>query len=503
MDLFNIPELFVFNNFNIFFIIIGAILTFSTSMAAFDYLKENKFWYYILNIFYILGFVMVIATKSWFAFIIGWEIVTITTTFMIVWSSQKIARQYFIIQFTGSSILLYVILVAVSHGYKTIGVINEPWLLVLFVIGVGMKSGIFGLHFWLPPVHSNAPAPVSAVLSGWVVKLGFITILKLITSPSYFLVIIGLLMIFYGGLKALFQSDLKVLLAYSTISQLGFIALALGNGSKYAMAGAIFHIVAHGFAKTNLFINSGFLEKEYNSRSIYKMSSLWKRNKTSAFAITISLFSLMGVFFLTGYHSKHLIKNAFKGIKLIEYLIHAASITTIMYSLRLMWWLWIRNLFSNDEKSEGKKNFSPGIYGYSVIIFLSFVLIYTGINPQFLATKILDFEIHFHFLDGLIDYILYFIFAIIILWKFDFIKSEEKRAPSLDNVFNNLTKSLYKISGKVFEFDTGVFFESYLYEAIYNFSRSIYNLIYTDFQLQLLWIPTLFMILYAWIILIA
>lgn len=501
MDVFNISEIFIYNDFNIFFVLLGLFVTAATSFAAYDYLKENKFWYYILNLFYILGFFMVITTQSWFAFIIGWEIVTVTTTFMIIWSDKKIARQYFLVQFTGSSILLYVILLAVSMGYKTIGVINETWLQSLFIIGVGMKSGIFGLHFWLPPIHSKAPAPVSAVLSGWVVKLGFITLLKLITGPNPFLVILGLLMIFHGGIKALIQTDLKVLLAYSTISQLGFIAIGIGSGSTYGIIGAVFHIVAHSLAKTNLFINSGFLEKEYQSRTIYDMKKIWKRKPVSALTVIVSLLSLMGTFFLTGYHSKHFIKYGFKGIDYLKILLHGASILTILYSLRLIWWLWLKNIFAQNKK-EGEiknRNFSPGEYGYSAILFLSFALIFTGIVPDFIYSRFFVEEINFHFLDGFISYIIYLIIAISILWKFDWIKTEKKAAPELDDIFKNINNFLYKISGKFLEYDTGVFFESYLYNSIYNISRGIYNFIYTDFQIQLLWIPTLLMLLYMWI----
>ena len=501
MAVFNVSEIFLYNGFNMFFVLLGLVVTAATSFAAYDYLKENKFWYYILNLFYILGFFLVITTRSWFVFIIGWEVVTVATTFMIIWSDKDIARQYFLVQFTGSSILLYVILLAVSMGYNTVGVINETWLQVLFVVGVGMKSGILGLHFWLPPIHSKAPAPVSAVLSGWVVKLGFITLLKIITGTNQFLLIMGFLMIFYGGIKALLQTDLKVLLAYSTISQLGFIAIGIGSGSIYGTIGAVFHITAHSLAKTNLFINSGFLEKEYKTRTIYDIDKIWKRSPVSALAIIVSLLSLMGTFFLTGYHSKYFIKYSLKSVIYLKLLFHGASIVTVLYSLRLIWWLWIKNIF-NKNKKEGeikKRNFSPGEYGYSSILFLIFALFFTGISPRYIYDEFFMENINFHFIDGITNYFLYLLLAVLILWKLNWIKTKEKSVPELDDIFKKVNNFLYKISGKFLEYDTGVFFESYLYNSIYKISQSIYNLIYTDFQLQLLWIPTLLMLLYMWI----
>jgi len=125
--------------------------------------------------------------------------------------------------------------------------------------------------------------------------------------------------------------------------------------------------------------------------------------------------------------------------------------------------------------------------------------LFTGIVPNYIYSRFFVEDISFHFLDGFINYIVYFIIAISILWRLDWIKTKEKAAPELDDIFKKVNNFLYKISGKFLEYDTGVFFESYLYNSIYNISRGIYNFIYTDFQIQLLWIPTLLMLLYMWI----
>lgn len=501
MDILNTSEYLLYNNFNRFFVLLGLILTLSTGLAAYVYLKKNKSWYYLLNIFYILGFFLVITTKSWFLFIIGWEIVTVATTFMIIWSDKRVAKQYFFVQFIGSSILLYVILLAVSMGYNSVEAVNEIWLQNLFIIGLGMKSGIFGLHFWLPPVHSKAPAPVSAILSGWVVKLGFITTIKLMPGSNNFLLILGFLMIFYGGIKAVFQTNLKVLLAYSTISQLGFIALGIGSGTFYGTVGAVFHITAHSLAKTGLFINSGFLKKEYHSLSIYDVDNFWKRNKVPAAAIIISLLSLMGTFFLTGYHSKHFIKYSIKGSFYLKLLLHGTGLVTALYSLRLIWWLWLKDLFRKSAKKAEKikVDFSPGIFGYTADLVLVLLLLFTGIFPDYIAKIIFAKKVTFHFLDGLVSYLVYLILGIIILKKFGWVKSKEKEPPSLDMMFENINRYLYNFSSRSLDFDTGVFFESHFYYSIFRGARWLYNKIYTDFQLQLLWIPGLLFLLYGWI----
>ena len=153
---------------------------------------------------------------------------------MLLWGGNKIARIYLIIQFIGSNFLLYIVLMIMNAGYTTIGPIDDFNLQLLLIIGVGVKSAIIGLHFWLPIVHSRAPSPVSALLSGWVVKLGFILLLKTVLTGNIALFYIGLAMVIYAGIKAILATDYKVMLAFSTISQLGFIAIGIGSGNTDA-----------------------------------------------------------------------------------------------------------------------------------------------------------------------------------------------------------------------------------------------------------------------------
>src|SRR6056297_3246768 len=324
---------------------VGVILTLMTALAAWNYIKENKFWYYALTLIYLLSALVAILTTDWFFFLFAWELVTLATTFMLAWSDWKLVRQYFVIQFSGSSILLFGALAANAFGYSQIGVIESVPLQFILIMGIGMKSGLFLFHFWLPPIHSEAPAPVSAILSGWVVKLGYIFLLKIIPmeSGNTFLFLLGMAMVAYAGWQALVSADLKIMLAYSTVSQLGFIALAIGTGGEYAYLGAVLHIIAHGFAKTTLFITTGIWQKEYDSRIIYNYKDALARRPFTSIASITALLSLGGLVFTAGYKSKYLIKSAQNPGLLSTAVFFIFGLLSFLYAARVIYWIFIDN----------------------------------------------------------------------------------------------------------------------------------------------------------------
>src|SRR6056297_1765399 len=342
-------ENFEVNKLNMMFVLIGIIITTVSLLSTRDYTYEHRDWFNLSILIYTISFVMIILTNNWIMFMIGWELVTITTFAMLLWGGNKIARIYLIIQFIGSNFLLYVILVIMNAGYTKIGPIDNFNLQLLLIIGVGVKSAIIGLHFWLPIVHSRAPAPASAILSGWVVKLGFIVLLKTVTTGNILLFYAGIAMVIYAGIQALLATDYKVLLAFSTISQLGFIAIGIGSGNQYAYWGSVLHIIVHGLAKTSLFLSSGYWVKSMKSRSIYQFKNGWFKDKTNSIITILGLAVLAGFPILAGYNSKHLIKYAAGDGWILKYVFHGLSIITYLYVLRFIKW----GIFNLDKK--GKK----------------------------------------------------------------------------------------------------------------------------------------------------
>ncbi|MFW6036078.1 MAG: complex I subunit 5 family protein [Halothermotrichaceae bacterium] len=465
---------FNFNNLNYVLAITGLLITIFSMMAVHSHIKVKHNMYYLLNILYSISFLIVIFSKDWLVFFVAWELVTIITSLMLLWKSKGLAAQYFIIQFIGSSLLLFVILLAINNGYTEIMPIKETWLQNLFILGVGMKSAIFGFHFWLPSIYLQAPVTFNAISSGWVAKLGFITMLKLIPQGNQLLLVLALLMIFYGGVKALKVSNLKLLLTYSSISQLGYIALGIASGTLYGYIGSVLHIVAHGLAKTGLFLACGNFIKEYSSQCIYDFKNAWYRQKLSSLSMVISFASLMGIPLLAGFNSKYLIKYGYQNEFLFTIIMYTASLLTAFYSLRFIYLAIIKDLINNRSNSREQK-YNLRIAEYLALVIMSTLLIIVGFNAELIELIISIVEktkFEYNFIKGILEVVIYILVSLIILKQLNWYKNIKEKSPTLDPIFASINKWLY------------------------NVGRFLYRIINLDFQFQLLWIPIFLLILF-------
>ncbi|MEJ6950850.1 complex I subunit 5 family protein [Natronospora cellulosivora (SeqCode)] len=468
---------FVFNNFNFIFFMFGLILSTFVILIAKEFIKEKIQRYYIVSFVFLISFSALIYTESWLGFIVAWELVTITTTLILLWRGRGLASQYFIFQFSGTAILFLSFLLAMNQGYDSIMPINEVWLQNLLVLGVGMKSAILGFHFWMPAIYSKAPIPFNAISSGWVVKLGFILLLKVIPHGNALLFVLGILMVFYGGFKALIASDFKVLLAFSSVSQLGFIAIGIASGTVYGYLGSIFHIIAHGLAKSSLFIICGQMVKEYASSCIYDFKVFFKRHPLSSFTMIIAFASLIGVPLLAGFNSKYLLKFGLNNQIFFAIMMYAATLLTALYSLRFLYWGIFKDLLpSNGAKEEKKrqKNFQLPSIHYLVLLLLSSLILLVGLQAELIMNAIMEIDFTYNLFIGFIENLIIITLAYLILRYYNYFQLTRREVPSLDGIFQKL------------------------YKILYNIGRKSYNWIYQDFQYQLLCIPLFLIIILLW-----
>jgi proton-translocating NADH-quinone oxidoreductase chain N len=213
----------------------------------------------------------------------------------------------------------------------------------LFFCGLFIKSGVAPFHGWVPDAYSAAPACVSVLLAGIVTKVAGVYVLLrlfgsvfiLIPALQNILLFAGAFSIVMAALAALTQDDFKRLLSYSSISQVGYIILALGCGTPLAFAGAVFHFFNHAIFKSLLFVNSAALEKQFGSTDINKLTGLGSRSRLTGFTSLIGMLSTAGIPPLSGFWSKLIIiialfssgRVVYAGIALL------ASILTLAYFL--------------------------------------------------------------------------------------------------------------------------------------------------------------------------
>jgi multicomponent K+:H+ antiporter subunit A len=225
--------------------------------------------------------------------------------------------------------------------------------LVLILIGALTKSAQFPFHFWLPQAMA-APTPVSAYLhSATMVKAGVFLLVRLwpaLGGTNEWLWLVasaGLITFILGAFIAIFQQDLKGLLAYSTISHLGLITLLIGLDTPLGQVAAIFHIMNHAIFKASLFMAAGIIDHETGTRDIRRLSGLWHFMPITATLAMVAAAAMAGVPLLNGFLSKEMffaetieIHDNSLVDQALPYIVTVASMFTVAYSLR-----FIRDVF--------------------------------------------------------------------------------------------------------------------------------------------------------------
>ncbi|MCL2524049.1 MAG: monovalent cation/H+ antiporter subunit A [Betaproteobacteria bacterium] len=224
-----------------------------------------------------------------------------------------------------------------------------PTIVVLIAVGALTKSAQFPFHFWLPHAMA-APTPVSAYLhSATMVKAGVFLLARLwpvlAGSDLWFWLIggAGLCTLLIGGYLALFQNDLKGVLAYSTISHLGLITLLLGMNSDLALVAAVFHIINHATFKASLFMAAGIVDHETGTRDINRLSGLYRAMPITATLALVAAAAMAGVPLLNGFLSKEMFftETVFLGRPewqrlLLPVAATLAGMLSVAYSLRFV-----------------------------------------------------------------------------------------------------------------------------------------------------------------------
>lgn len=291
--------------------------------------KEQFGLYYALLLLYSVGMMGAVMATNLIEFYLFFELMLIPSYFLIArWGygdRDRISFMYFMWTHIGALAFLAGIL---SVGYlsgsfdiativsSTIPESLRLWITVLMVLGLLVKMAAFGLHIWLPHAHAEAPTPVSALLSPAMIGIGGYAIVRIVMTilPTAFaemstaLAIWAVITMFYGGVMALVQDDIKRLLAYSSISQMGYILLGISSFQILGVSGSMFQYVSHGLGKGILFMMAGtIIMQAHGVRSISRMGGLASKMPLTATAALLGFLTIMGIPPTTGFISEFLI----------------------------------------------------------------------------------------------------------------------------------------------------------------------------------------------------
>ncbi len=206
--------------------------------------------------------------------------------------------------------------------------------------GISLKSALMPLFSWLPKAHAtpSAPTPVSAILSGVFVKTGVYMLIRLYSifnaafDLSELFFVLGIVTAILGAIFAFSQKDIKLILSYHTVSQVGLIVTAVSVNSNYASLGAYYHIYAHGIFKALLILTASSIARMYHTRDVSEIKGLWKNSKFLSVGLLIGMVSITGLPYTSGGFSKYMIAKGFNSNFLHITFIIMSMVTMMSFS---------------------------------------------------------------------------------------------------------------------------------------------------------------------------
>lgn len=297
--------------------------------------------------------------------------------------------------------------------------LNSYWLLIYFTIGFGIKAGMTPTHIWLPKVDPVAPAPVSALLCALFIKTGVYGILRvvdMIFTPAevmhelmtllpamnfgYLLIWVGIASMFLGALMALLATHAKKLLAYSSISQMGYIIMGIGAASflgaegAIGFAGALYHVVNHAFFKACLFLVVGAIYMVTHDLDITVVRGMAKKVPLVTVIFLIAYAGIGGIPGFNGYASKTLLHHAL--VEAAEHsnsvpLMIAEKIFVLTSAMTLCYFAkFFRGLFLGEVPEKfAKKKYSFTWPVYTSLVSLGIIIVTIGLFPHYLLQKLI------------------------------------------------------------------------------------------------------------------
>jgi multicomponent Na+:H+ antiporter subunit D len=315
-----------------FILVMVSIISFTSLIFSIQYIRHLSMdWkYYALFMLLVTGMNGVIITGDFFNLYVFMEIALFSAFALVAYGSKaeefEAAFKYAVMGSVSSFLILAGIAVTYSATStltmakvaEVLPVVDQKvifWIGALFIAGFGLKAAAMPFHAWLPDAHSSAPAPISSMLSGVLIKaLGIYVMLRIFynvfNAPEIFMkifLVLGTISIIVGVFLAIGQWDMKRLLAYHSISQIGYILLGMGIATPLGILGAVFHLFNHAIFKSLLFYNAGSVEMALGTRDLRKMGNLMKLLPTTSQTSLIASLSISGIPPFNGFFSKLII----------------------------------------------------------------------------------------------------------------------------------------------------------------------------------------------------
>ena len=384
---------FFADGISLIFALVFSFIGLVALIYSFPYMAEyeNQREYYFMTCLMIASLIGVSFSRNLILFYVFWEIAAIAVWRLVGFYREEkivwIADKTFLMTFLGSSFMLmgFTLLYIQSGSLDLIqlrgatpSILNTA--LFLIFLGIIAKSAILPLHTWLSDAHPVAPSPMSAILSGVEVEvglLGFLRIFVWMAGVSWnWILTIAVLSSLIGAGAALLEKDIKRIIAYSTVSQVGYILLGFALFKEMGIIAGLLYFMVHAVAKAGLFLGAGVVERKYKTRDITRLGGLMRTSPVFGIGFLFSVFSIAGFPPFGGFYAKLMvIMSAVKeGHLWIATLAIVAAILTMLYLFRLF-----NGIFMGKEV-EAKGEFAPpGKLMIGCVVLLGIISLAIGI----------------------------------------------------------------------------------------------------------------------------
>ena len=356
--------------------------------------------YAMLFLLLMLGATGMIATGDIFNLFVFMEITSITayalTAYNKTGEAAEASMKYIVLGGIGSSFFL----IGVALIYGSLGTLNMAQIaqlaggmdatvaqvgLALIIFGLAVEAELFPLNAWAPDAYQAAPHPITAMFSAFVVKAGLYAMARLLYlmqaveswgSVLKLLVVMATLTVIVAELAALRQKNVKRMIAYSSIGQIGLMALAFALGTQSGVDAGVFHMVNHAIVKALLFLAVGYVAITLGGTEMERFQGLGKRMPLTAFAITVGAVATVGIPLFNVFWSKLriIIATLDVGYTWAAVLVLSASVVEAVYYFRLLHTIWFTG--------EGEKVSESMVIGL-VMLFLAALVVVIGVYPDY------------------------------------------------------------------------------------------------------------------------
>ncbi len=393
------------------FAILVAVLGLFALIYSHDFMagKERLGYYYMNFLISLGGMYGIVYSQDLISLFFFWEIMTWSSFMLVIYcckDAQKVGLKYFVFSAIGA----YAILIALVLIYSSLGSVTfikvftgfssmsfgvQLSSIILLLVGFGVKAAIMPLHVWAPAAYSRSPLAFTAVFSGALSKMGVfgigIVLFKFTSESGYFsyvqttLAWIGALTALLATLYAVFQTDARKLLAYSSVSQLGYIIVGLAVGTPMSITAALFLVILHGAFKAILFFATGAVYYRTGSTDMNEVTGLIRKMPFTFFSALLGIIAVSGVPPLGGFISKWLLYESLieNNNYFLIIVVFAASTAAFLYLYRFIFSFWL----GQEEKEFVDVKEVPWTMKGPMVILALFTLV-TGLYPGLLLAPI-------------------------------------------------------------------------------------------------------------------